>query len=104
MMDWSFLPPAKESSSWLCLSIAQMNWTFQRHKTFYWGSAIKLCSTYWKNRDMNFDGWIVSDFFYSSWSEILDTEWEEDLHIMTTDLELLGSHFEMIEAFGGPWN
>lgn len=87
-----------------CFSIAQTNWTFQRHKTFYWGSAIKLCSTYWKNRDMNFDGWIVSDFFYSSWSEILDTEWEEDLHMMTTDLELLGSHFEMIEAFGGPWN
>lgn len=53
---------------------------------------------------MNFDGWIVSDFFYSSWSEILDTEWEEDLHMMTTDLELLGSQFEMIEAFGGPWN
>lgn len=101
MMDWSFLPPAKESSSWLCFSIAQTNWTFQRQKTFYWGSAIKLCSTYWKNRDMNFDGWIVSDFFYSSWSKILDTYWEEDLHMMTTDLELLGSHFEMIEALEG---
>lgn len=50
MMDWSFLPPAKESSSWLCFSIAQTNWTFQRQKTFYWGSAIKLCSTYWKNK------------------------------------------------------
>ena len=24
--------------------------------------------------------------------------------MMTTDLELLGSHFEMIEDFGGPWN
>lgn len=50
MMDWSFLPPAKESSSWFCFSNAQTNWTFQRQKTFYWGSAIKLCSTYWKNK------------------------------------------------------
>lgn len=53
---------------------------------------------------MNFDGWIVLDFFYLSWFEIFDIEWEEDFYMMIIDLELFGFYFEMIEVFGGFWN
>lgn len=103
MMDWSFLPPTKESSSWLCLSIAQTNWTFQRQKTFYWGSAINLCSTNWKNRDMNFDGWIVSDFFlfklfWNSWHRMRGRSSHDDNWFRTVWISF------WMEAFGGPWN
>lgn len=100
MMDWSFLPPAKESSSWFCFNIAQMNGTFQRHKTFYGGSAINFDLHSGEIESWTFMAELFQIILFmlvrNSWYRMRERSPHVDNRFITACISL------WMEVFGGP--